>query len=126
MLPVDVPHQSAADAVSDPPERDALVDGLKTLHVSVVEELRPIAEGDVDVPEDDNDLFTAKPGLPSLPTFTTSESHLDVDPAAIAGAVGVTSVDDEKEYKTLIVEALVVRKMSHQEAFLDFGGFSVC
>jgi hypothetical protein len=26
----------------------------------------------------------------------------------------------------LIVEALVVRKMSLEEAFLDFGGFSVC
>ena len=124
MLPVDL-AQTGADAVSGSPERDVLVDGLKMLHVGVVEELRPVKE-DVDILEDDIDLFTAKPGLPSFPSFITSESHLDLDPAAIAGAVGIASNNDEKEYKTLIVEALVVRKMLQQEAFLDFGGFSVC
>jgi hypothetical protein len=120
-LTMDVPNMSA-DAVSCSPERDALVDGLKMLHVSVVEELQVVKEGDL---EDDNDLFTVKPGLPSLPTFTTSESYLDIDPAAIAGAFNITANDDGKDHKTLIVEALVVRKMLHQEAFLDFGGFSV-
>jgi len=121
-IAVDVPHGSAVDD-SGPPGRDVLVDDLKMLHVNVVDELRPVMEGNLDTLEDDNDLFTAKPGLPSLPSFTTSESHLDVDPAAIANVVGITS---NKEYKTLIVEALVVRKMSYQEAFLDFEGFSVC
>lgn len=121
MLPVDVPHGSTVDDNSCPPG-DVLVDSLKMLHVSVLEELQPSREGNIDTLEDDNDLFTAKPGLSSLPSFTTSESHLDVDPAAIASAVGVTS---NKEHKTLIVEALVVRKISYQEAFLDFEGFSV-
>ena len=82
--------------------------------------------------EDDDDVF----GLPSTrrtyPTFSptsTGESHLDVDPVAvkIAGELkssspGETEVDDRPR---LIVEALVVRKMSLEEGFLDFGGFSI-
>ena len=123
-LVVEAPHM-AAELVSSSPERDVLVECLKKLHVDVVDELLPIEDGNVDIQEDNNELFIAKSSFPSWPTFTSSESHLDVDPAEISGAIGLTSNYDAKGYKALIVEALVVRKMLHQEAFLDFEGFSI-
>ncbi|KAF6752909.1 hypothetical protein DFP72DRAFT_903985 [Ephemerocybe angulata] len=75
--------------------------------------------------------------LHSFPTFAPSsigESHLDVDPDVVKLAAGLNAtaihdsaekVEDDDEKPRLIVEALVVRKMSLEEGFLDFGGFSI-
>ena len=84
-----------------------------------------------DLQDDDDDVFVP-PKTPSAPyhTFvvdpnTRTESHLDVDTDAISvvGALGDSGIAEEQP--RLIVEALVVRKMSLEEAFLDFGGFSL-
>ncbi|KAF9473388.1 hypothetical protein BDN70DRAFT_885904 [Pholiota conissans] len=108
-------------------ETDTLVNGLEALHVEVVEETTNIDTA----LEDDDDVFaTPMTALPSFPTFaasSTGESHLDIDTAAINGMVGALVADGEgeKAQPRLIVEALVVRKISLEEAFLDFGGFSL-
>lgn len=56
-----------------------------------------------------------------------TESHLDVDPTAVQLADAMTSgsPSDHGDLPRLIVEVLVVRKMSLSEGFLDFGGFSI-
>ncbi|KAK0196654.1 hypothetical protein F5146DRAFT_1012382 [Armillaria mellea] len=103
-----------------PDSTDALVSGLGELHVSVdrqsVSAGPPTATADEDIPSinlvepdneevaGDDDVFTTP--SPSAP-YTSS------------------SAEDSKDQPRLIVEALVVRKMSIEEAFLDFGGFSL-
>ncbi|TFK24554.1 hypothetical protein FA15DRAFT_669413 [Coprinopsis marcescibilis] len=79
--------------------------------------------------EDDDDVFPLTAKRTSYSTFPSTgltESHLDVDPVAVklAGAMRSTSSEDDEKPR-LIVEALVVRKMSLDEAFLDFGGFGI-
>ncbi|KAF5310057.1 hypothetical protein D9619_010583 [Psilocybe cf. subviscida] len=78
----------------------------------------------------DDDVF-ASPHTPK-PMFaptSSAESHLDVDPAEIeivSSLAGGNEQEGEQQGKSrLIVEALVVRKMSIDEAFLDFGGFTL-
>ncbi|KAF8965475.1 hypothetical protein BDZ97DRAFT_1658927 [Flammula alnicola] len=122
-------------------ETDKLITGLEALHVGLVEEPAPMAAiadsatldmssiADFGDDDGDDDVFAPPTALPSFPTFSaesTGESHLDVDAAVIGivGALGATG-NGEKEQPRLIVEALVVRKMSLGEAFLDFGGFSL-
>ncbi|KAF8181622.1 hypothetical protein BJ912DRAFT_882213 [Pholiota molesta] len=117
-------------------ETDKLVSGLESLHVGLVDEPAPTDDtadtATIDLAADDDDDVFATPmtAVPSFPTFSatsTGESHLDVDAAAISGMVGALMADDEgeKAQPRLIVEALVVRKISMEEAFLDFGGFSL-
>ncbi|KAF9014037.1 hypothetical protein BDQ17DRAFT_1230822 [Cyathus striatus] len=107
----------ASPAANYPSENtDELVSGLGFLHVDV--DVIP------DEPEgDDDDVFaspiTAKPSFTSFKN-STGESHLDVD---VSRASALTTENDK--IPRLIVEALVVRKMSLEEAFLDFGGFSL-
>lgn len=96
--------------------------------ISSVAESVTLETGGMDnLDDDEDDVFTSPTtAVPSFPTFSalsTGESHLDVDAAAI-GIVGALDADGKKEQPRLIVEALVVRKMSVGEAFLDFGGFS--
>jgi len=85
--------------------------------------------------EDDDDVFPSTAGrqpYPQFPSGALAESHLDVDPSAVqlAGALSTSSPGTGSPSSLvgeprLIVEALVVRKMSLDEAFLDFGGFAV-
>ncbi|KAJ7854989.1 hypothetical protein B0H14DRAFT_3865360 [Mycena olivaceomarginata] len=138
------PQDAAACAVPDTtpgPDAEPLVPGLEALHVSVeplplpvavaaalpspaepaipARELPPVS---VSVSEDDgdgdDDVFpsplTATPG-----SFTAFASQLTapVEHSARGAAQGAAP--------RLIVEALVVRKMSLEEAFLDFGGFAL-
>jgi hypothetical protein len=115
-------------------DTDVLIVGLESLHVGLVEEPSSItnehaASGQVtDEFDDDNDIFsTPLTAIPSFPTFSasdTAESHLDAAVIDIVGAMGATGGEKEQQSR-LIVEALVVRKMSMEEAFLDFGGFSL-
>lgn len=129
-------RQDTIKVVPASPEDDALIIGLEALHVGIVEEptthmvaepatLDAVSVGDLD---DDDDVFasptTAVPSFPTFSAHSTAESHLDVDAAAI-GVVRALEADGKKEEPRLIVEALVVRKMSLGEAFLDFGGFSM-
>ena len=121
-------------------DADVLIIGLATLQVGIVEEPTPFMNKDEETPglvtgatdefddnDDDNDVFaTPMTAIPSFPTFSasdTAESHLDASIINIVGAMG--SISGEKAQSRLIVEALVVRKMSLEEAFLDFGGFSL-
>jgi hypothetical protein len=107
-----------------------LIVGLESLHVGLVEDHSSITELVVAGTEfdDDNDVFaTPLTTIPSFPTFSasdTAESHLDVAVIDIVDAMGAMSGEKEEQSR-LIVEALVVRKMSMEEAFLDFGGFSL-
>ena len=113
-----------------------LIAGLESLHAGLVEEPSSTTKEDAselvlastDEFEDDNDVFaTPLTTIPSFPTFSasdTAESHLDVAVINIAGAMEAISGEKEQQSR-LIVEALVVRKMSMEEAFLDFGGFSL-
>ncbi|KIM43419.1 hypothetical protein M413DRAFT_443360 [Hebeloma cylindrosporum] len=132
-------RQETIKAVPSTAEDDALIVSLEALHVGIVEEptcMLPVAEsttldgGAVGVPDydDDDDVFASPTtAIPSFPTFSahsTGESHLDVDTTAI-GVVSALETVGKKEEPRLIVEALVVRKMSLGEAFLDFGGFSM-
>jgi hypothetical protein len=130
-------------------DTDVLIIGLESLHVGPVEEPSSITNEDddeeassglvvggstctTDELDDDNDVFaTPLTAIPSFPTFSASdtvESRFDaVVIDHIVGAMGAISGGEEKERQQsrLIVEALVVRKMSIEEAFLDFGGFSL-
>ena len=118
-------------------DTDLLIVDLESLHVTV-EEPSPITNEDevsglviTDEFDDDNDVFaTPLTAIPSFPTFSasdTAESHFDAAVINIVGAMGAAISGGEKEQQQsrLIVEALVVRKMSIEEAFLDFGGFSL-
>ena len=111
-------------------DSDVLIIGLESLHVSLVEEPSSVTNEDLGSAEelDDNDVFaTPLTAIPSFPTFSasdTAESHLDAAVINIVGAMGAISGEKEQQSR-LIVEALVVRKMSMEEGFLDFGGFSL-
>ncbi|KAF9038998.1 hypothetical protein BDZ89DRAFT_1157052 [Hymenopellis radicata] len=92
---------------------DELVSGLEELHVSV--EPQPFATTDDAIPaisltevDGDDDVFATP----------APASH------SFAKKVQVPGTGDGGEPR-LIVEALVVRKMSLEEAFLDFGGFAL-
>ena len=85
--------------------------------------------------DDDDDVFAPPTTATPFSTFSTSggESFLNVPatalafPAAFSSGAG-SAMNGGKAGKgetRLIVEALVVRKMSLEEAFLDFGGFSL-
>ena len=87
--------------------------------------------------DDDDDVFapptTATP-FSTFPTTPGGESFLNVPATALAfpatfSSSGAGSAMNggkaEKGETRLIVEALVVRKMALEEAFLDFGGFSL-
>ena len=86
--------------------------------------------------DDDDDVFapptTATP-FSTFPTAPGGESFLNVPatalafPATFSSGAGsaMNGGKAEKGETRLIVEALVVRKMVLEEAFLDFGGFSL-
>ncbi|KAF5381570.1 hypothetical protein D9615_005547 [Tricholomella constricta] len=89
-----------------PAETSALVSGLAALHVSLDEPAHPSqplpAAEETHDDDDDDDVFASPTAVETLGTRE----------GAAAGS-------------RLIVEALVVRKMSLDEAFLDFGGFAL-
>jgi hypothetical protein len=127
------------------PDSDFIIVGLESLQVGPVEEpssitdedeaAGPVLDSTTDELEDDNDVFaTPFTAIPSFPTFSasdTAESHFDAAVINIVGAMGAAisggdgGEEKEQQQSRLIVEALVVRKMSIEEAFLDFGGFSL-
>ncbi|KAF9552848.1 hypothetical protein CPC08DRAFT_698271 [Agrocybe pediades] len=136
-------HKAETEVEKHIQEGGTLVDALESLHVGVVDEPKPVtsdipqAADDVENPQgvdDDDDVFASPtvttPSFPKFAPSSTGESHLDVDATAIGivtSALGAENgtISGEKEQPRLIVEALVVRKMSLGEAFLDFGGFSL-
>ena len=138
-----IPASPTANTTDAIPDTDILIVGLESLHVSPVEEPSSITNEDeasglvidttTDELEDDNDVFaTPLTAIPSFPTFSasdTAESHFDAAVIDIVGAMGAaisgSGGEKEQQQSRLIVEALVVRKMSIEEAFLDFGGFSL-
>jgi hypothetical protein len=116
-------------------ETDALVHGLEFLHVSIddpshlsmspksptIPILHVVADPDED--DGDDDVFASPTTATPFVTFDSSSSYLSA-----SSAVSEVEGSDQKELhgqNRLIVEALVVRKMSLDEAFLDFGGFSL-
>ena len=132
-------------------ENDTLVSGLESLHVGHEEEPAPVlatqtiasdesipvislttsvAEdhgGVANVDGEDDDVFATP--TPSVPykTFqfsTTAEPSTPLTEGT-EGLLPGPGKGGEGKGTHLIVEALVVRKMSLEEAFLDFGGFSL-
>ncbi|KAK0496939.1 hypothetical protein EDD18DRAFT_182119 [Armillaria luteobubalina] len=102
---------------------NALVSGLGELHVSVDRQLvsaePPTLTVDEDIPsislvEPDNEEVTDDDDV-----FATPSPSVPYTSVVLAGA------EEGKDQPRLIVEALVVRKLSIEEAFLDFGGFSL-
>jgi len=61
--------------------------------------------------DDDDDVFPT----PSIPNAGSLDEQ---------GALSSKGIQGEDDGKRIIVEALVVRKMSLEEAFLDFGTFA--
>lgn len=134
--PSEIDHDIAPPKPSTA-ETDALVHGLKALHVSI-DDPAPISTSpessiiptfqivpDPDEDDGDDDVFTSPTTATPFAAFdsTSSSSYLSAS-SAVSGVEG----PDQKELhglNRLIVEALVVRKMSLDEAFLDFGGFSL-
>ena len=117
-------------------ETDKLVEGLETLHVSLDREVDEV-NSKVDVPvvqvlaaddksgeadDDDDDVFASPTVATSHASFSGVNSYLSAP-----SAVDVESLvqGNGTGHNRLIVEALVVRKMSLDEAFLDFGGFAL-
>jgi len=121
----------AACAVADATNDDsALVSGLEALHVSVEPVRVAVA-------------IVSEPTIPSLELNAVDDdddgeddvfpSPLTATPVPLAGFSSQLTVPVQESsargregagVPRLIVEALVVRKMSLEEAFLDFGGFS--
>ncbi|KAJ7222287.1 hypothetical protein GGX14DRAFT_428404 [Mycena pura] len=139
--------RACANADADAAGELALVENLEALHVAVslapepgvaipvhipVIELSadagPAPEIDADAGEDDEDdvfpsPWSATPGPAPFPGFS---SYLTVTvPVDNGDAHKHEAGDGPQTQPRLIVEALVVRKMSLEEAFLDFGGFSL-
>lgn len=131
---------TSAAVVSTDVVANDLISDLESLHVFLDDAvLVPVATSstvtitaaeldipmvEVVVPDDDpgdDDVFPSPSAGSLLPTFdssTTGETHLNVGFVPDTGAVSL----GQTRY---IVEALVVRKMSLEEAFLDFEGFSL-
>ncbi|KAG1721205.1 uncharacterized protein EDB91DRAFT_301042 [Suillus paluster] len=133
---------------------DELVSGLESFHVTLeLEDLHPAsASPEVETSVHDDAHLDSPAQTPAPETFISQpdpsviETHYGLHPPIIAEPYQQTQpVTNEPESPTeiilisskspaaeleteprLIVEALVVRKMSLEEAFLDFGGFSVC
>ena len=65
--------------------------------------------------------LTATSSFPTFSASDTAESHFDSAAMNIVGVMGAISGEKEQQLR-LIVEALVVRKISVEEAFLGFSG----
>ncbi|KAF7321057.1 GTP-binding protein 2 [Mycena chlorophos] len=113
---------------ADPPkdqacaDTDSLTSNLEALHVSVdPEPLVPVLELAVEEPDPDlegeDDVFPTMVTAVPEPFTGLASSHLTVPVDTSAKSTNTSNVEPR-----LIVEALVVRKMSIEEAFLDFGG----
>jgi len=130
------PEQDKACAV-DASDDASLVLGLEALHVGVeplpvaivseqtIPSLELTAASDAEVVEnvddDEDDVFPSPvTAVPGPFTGFTSQLTVPVENAAYGKENG-----NGNTLPRLIVEALVVRKMSLEEAFLDFGGFSL-
>jgi hypothetical protein len=89
--------------------------------IAIGSDTKPIS---LDVPGDFQDDPCQMADSESIPV-------LQLDGSLIAESEGAASMDLFTTYPSasteprLIVEALVVRKMSSEEAFLDFSGFSL-
>ncbi|KAG1800569.1 uncharacterized protein BJ212DRAFT_1439565 [Suillus subaureus] len=122
-------------------ERGELVSGLEYFHVTLEPEYLRVASAPPEIEtsvhddahlEDPRDVEVCS-GSPSS-IFAETYCHQSVtDKLASPPEIMLTSsksptaeIEAAMLEPRLIVEALVVRKMSLEEAFLDFGGFSVC
>ena len=101
---------------------------LEALHVSVDDHSIQSSEAASEVILQDKDV-TATPTITTqfdaatVPTGAEEDDDDDVFPSVHSPATIVSTRG--QEHQRIIVEALVVRKMSLDEAFLDFGGFAV-
>ncbi|PCH41945.1 hypothetical protein WOLCODRAFT_137625 [Wolfiporia cocos MD-104 SS10] len=100
-------YLDSAVASDVPAETEELAHALDALHVTV-ESTNPVGLG--------AQTLSKSPQLDVVP------SNME-EAQASAGATGTN--DKAAREPRLIVEALVVRKMSIEEAFLDFGGFQL-
>ncbi|KAJ7452162.1 hypothetical protein B0H11DRAFT_2074615 [Mycena galericulata] len=129
-------HEQAC-AMVDASEDSSLASGLQALHVSVeplpvtivsektIPSLELTAAPDAnsvieDINDDEEDDVFPSPMTATPGPFTAFASQLTVPVEN-----GTYKKDNGNVLPRLIVEALVVRKMSLEEAFLDFGGFSL-
>lgn len=128
-------RQVTLEASQPSHETDVLLSGLETLHVSLDKPqavsisntlLADDAIPSITLDDGDDDVFAFR--TPSVPhaTFPKSATAIVIEDGTkdLSTEDLIVAAEDDDE-KRLIVEALVVRKMSIEEAFLDFGGFSL-
>ncbi|KAJ6630176.1 hypothetical protein B0H10DRAFT_1985299 [Mycena sp. CBHHK59/15] len=132
------PAGNQACSLADASDDVALVSGLESLHVSLDEPLPVAIASECSIPslelttppthneelagddlDDEDDVFASP--VTATP-FTAFASHLTVP---VENSLASHGSENGDALPRLIVEALVVRKMSLEEAFLDFEGFSL-
>lgn len=74
---------------------------------------------------DDKVAAVLVPGLNALHVSVDNSAHIPPIPFLLSSNPELADAISKPEERRLIVEALVVRKMSLEEAFLDFGGFAL-
>ena len=128
--------ESVGDSFASGERKETLTLGpsLATLDAVAADFTVLVTMDECTIPVDGEDDVFASPvsgiAFPKFAETSTGESHLNVDPAAIGIAIAATSSstgpgEDGSLTPRFIVEALVVRKMTLEEGFLDFGGFSL-
>jgi hypothetical protein len=86
----------------------------------------PLVDSEVVIAADDSIpviSLTSEPDDEEVDDVFPTPSHASFGVNSADGAGN--SLDQEGTVRRLIVEALVVRKMSLEEGFLDFGGFAL-
>jgi hypothetical protein len=124
-------------------EMGELVSGLESFHVTLKHEDLRVASAppEIETSVHDDDAYLEDPRNVEVcsgsPSSIFAEAYRQPQPVAnkLASPPEImlipskslhTEIETAMLEPRLIVEALVVRKMSLEEAFLDFGGFSVC
>ncbi|KAK0482504.1 hypothetical protein IW261DRAFT_1034826 [Armillaria novae-zelandiae] len=102
---------------------NSLVSGLGELHVSVDRQSVNAEPSTVTVDEDIPSISLVEPDNEEV--VDDDDVFATPSPSAPYTSVVLAGAEEGKDQPRLIVEALVVRKMSIEEAFLDFGGFSL-
>jgi hypothetical protein len=128
------PDQTAQMSQAPIDERTTalLVEGLESLHVTVDSSSAPVHHIPIPIPSTSPPSDARSSSSPTVPIIditspTSPTSSTTITNGDIIGVKdGKKDAREEEEGEVrLIVEALVVRKLSIEEAFLDFGGFSL-
>jgi hypothetical protein len=144
VAPSDTQHPISGKNHTIPETTEELVAGLQSLHVTVApngshvdmdpscQQVSPATEeGVVDDADGDNDVFASPTPFSSALSNSIitlkgdSNNHTEHLVSALGTHDNAAAPSANQSQPRMIVEALVVRKMSMEEAFLDFEGFQL-